>query len=118
MGRTENRVLNGERNRKNHGIKCTWQGGELTDFTSSCFLDSHGYFRQVPDFFQTCTIKHKDDGLTRRKCIMQAHVYGAEFLVEKFFNALKETGSVPIWEPVDLTVVRTMSNGTLREDRE
>lgn len=30
----------------------------------------------------------------------------------------RKISSVPIWEPVDLTAVRTMSNRTLRGDRE
>lgn len=57
-----------------------------------------------PTSSSICAIKYKDDGLPRRQCIMQAHVYGAEFWVGKF-RCIERNRNVLIWEPVDLAAV-------------
>jgi len=52
-----------------------------------------------------CAIKHKG-GLSRRRCVVRLHVYGAKFWVGKFFDALKEVGMYQIYQSGDLLISR------------
>jgi hypothetical protein len=70
-----------------------------------------------PTSSSICTIKHKDDGLPRQRCIIRVEL-NSGWEIFQYIERNRNASSVPIWETVDLTAVWTMLNEPLREDRE